>query len=175
MADKFEEKETSDKNKQMSFSATLDIIGINPFVFVPAQILQEIFIQAMKVKGAIPVKGRVNQLPYKQTLVKYSGDWRLYINLKMLENSPKRIGETLEVTITFDPEDRSIAPHPKLIESLSKNLEAKKAFHQLTHSKQQEILRYISLLKTETSVVKNIQRIINFLEGKERFLGRDKP
>ncbi|MEO9476252.1 MAG: DUF1905 domain-containing protein [Cyclobacteriaceae bacterium] len=159
----------------MRFSANLDIIGINPFVFVPTQILQEIFIQVKREKGPIPVKGTINDLPYKQTLVKYSHDWRLYVNLQMLKDSPKRIGESLEVTITYDPEDRSLTPHPKLTNALFENLEAKKVFDNLTRSKQQEIVRYISKLKTEASVDQNIHRTISFLNGNARFLGRDNP
>ena len=159
----------------LGFTAVLDIIGINPFVFVPAEILQGIFIQAGTDKGAIPVKGTINELSYKQTLVKYKGDWRLYINLKMLKNSPKRIDESIAVTIAYDPEDRSLTPHPKLADALAKNFDAKKVFGLLSHSKQQQIVRYISRLKTEESIDKNVRRAINFLNGKERFLGRDKP
>ena len=97
------------------FKADIEIIGINPFVFVPEKILKRIFKQAGKDKGAIPINGLINEKPYKQTLVKYLGAWRLYINTSMLKNSPKRIGETIEVTIEFDTSDRTIKPHPKLI------------------------------------------------------------
>jgi hypothetical protein len=74
------------------FQATIDIIGINPFVFIPENILKDIFKQAGKEKGPIPVKGTINAKPYKQTLVKFKGYWRLYINTTMLKNSPNRIG-----------------------------------------------------------------------------------
>jgi hypothetical protein len=37
-----------------TFSAVLDIIGVNPFVFVPETILQVIFKQANKTSGPIP-------------------------------------------------------------------------------------------------------------------------
>ena len=97
-----------------SFTARIALIGINPFVFVPQEILNHLFKKAGKDKGKIPVKGTVNQLPYRQTLLKYSGEWRLYINMEMLKNSPKRIGETIAVTIEFDSSDRSIKPHEKL-------------------------------------------------------------
>jgi hypothetical protein len=35
----------------------IEIIGINPFVFIPENILENIFEQAGKNKGPIPVKG----------------------------------------------------------------------------------------------------------------------
>lgn len=157
------------------FNAKIEIIGINPFVFVPEDILKMVFQEAGTQKGPIPIKGTVEQKPYRQTLVKYKGEWRLYINMIMLKNSPKRIGEFIQISIEFDPDDRSLAPHKLLVTALSKNPEAKKVFDQLSTSKQQEIIRYISRLKTEQSIVKNVLRAINFLNGKERFLARDKP
>jgi len=158
-----------------SFTAEIEIIGINPFVFVPDKILAKIFELAGKDKGTIPVCGTINGDPYKQTLLRYKGDWRLYINTTMLKNSPKRIGEEIKVTIEVDSSDRTIKAHPKLTKALKENKEAKKIFDQLRPSLQLEIVRYISFLKTEESIDRNVIKAINFLLGKERFIGRDKP
>jgi len=62
------------------FKAQLEIIGINPFVFVPAAILESLFRDAGISKGYIPVKGKVNDREYVQTLLRFKGEWRLYIN-----------------------------------------------------------------------------------------------
>jgi hypothetical protein len=155
-----------------NFLAELQIIGINPFVFVPEHILNALCIKNGKAKGPIPIKGTVNLQPYQQTLVKYKGEWRLYINTKMLKNSPKRIGETLEISIAFDPSDRSILPHPKLTEALKHNPRAKETFETLAPSLQKEIVRYIAHLKTDASSDRNVQRAIDFLLGKDGFIGR---
>jgi hypothetical protein len=158
-----------------TFSAKIEIIGVNPFVFVPAKILQQIFNLAGKTKGHIPIKGTINRKEYKQTLVKYQGEWRLYVNTTMLKDSPKRIGEAITLTVQFDPESREVVPHTNFVQALAKNKAAKVVFEQLSPSRQLEIVRYISKLKTEEARAKNIQRAIDFLLGKERFIGRDKP
>lgn len=157
------------------FTAAIEIIGINPFVFVPDDILRSIFEQAGKSKGAIPVKGLINGKPYKQTLVKYSGFWRLYINLLMLDNSPSRIGEIIEILIAFDPSDRTIPLHPKLIKALDQNLPAKEVFERLSPSLRKEIVRYIAQLKTEESIDRNVVKALDFLLGNGRFVGRNNP
>jgi hypothetical protein len=157
------------------FKSGINIIGINPFVFVPDKILKSIFIQAGKEKGPIPVSGTINNNPYRQTLVKYSGAWRLYINTAMLKNSPKRIGEIVAVEIEYDPVTRKINPHPKLLKALKENKDAKIIFEKLPPSRQKEIVRYISNLKTDVTVMNNITRAINFLKGKGNFAGRKKP
>jgi hypothetical protein len=56
-----------------TFSATIEIIDINPFVFVPEEILNCIFEKARKSKNPIPIKGTINAVPYTQTLMKFSG------------------------------------------------------------------------------------------------------
>jgi uncharacterized protein YdeI (YjbR/CyaY-like superfamily) len=93
----------------------------------------------------------------------------------MLKDSPAHIGETIDVTIEFDPADRTIAPHPKLVKALDQNKTAKTVFESLAPSLRKEIVRYIANLKTEESVDKNVVKAISFLLGRERFVGRDHP
>ena len=157
------------------FDATIEIIGINPFVRVPQNILEGIFLQANKNSSPIPVKGTVNNNPYKQTLVKFKGLWRLYINTTMLKDSPHKIGQNINVTISFDPAKRVIDIHPRLLQALENNVGAKTVFDGLPPSRRNEIIRYISFLKTEESIERNVKRAIDFLEGKGRFVGRDNP
>ena len=157
------------------FNAKIELIGINPYVPLPDEVLAQLFTDAQKDKGPIPVKGLINDKPFLQRLVKLKGIWRLYINTAMLKNSPKRIGESITIAIEFDPAERIIAQHPKLVKALKINKKAKAIFDSLTPSLQLEIVRYISNLKTEESVDRNIVRAIDFLLGNGRFIGRDKP
>lgn len=155
-----------------TFKARIDIIGINPFVFVPERILKSLFKEAGRDKGPIPVCGEINGTAFKQTLVRYAGQWRLYINTRMLPRSPERIGEMARITIQYDRDDRTIQPHPKLLAALKKNAAAKKVFDNLAPSLQKEIIRYIANLKSEESVERNVQKAVDFLLGKGRFVGR---
>jgi hypothetical protein len=156
------------------FKAVIEIIGVNPFVTLPDPVLAHLFRQAGKDKGPIPVKGTINGQPYTQTLVKFKGLWRLYINLKMLDHSTQRIGEVINITIAFDPEKRVIDPPLKFVEALQLEPKAKRVFDSLRPSLQLEIVRYIAGLKTEDSVDRNVEKAIQFLLGNGRFVGRAK-
>lgn len=158
-----------------AFSATIEIIGINPYVLLPAEVLNDIFKQAGRAKGTIPVRGTLNGHKYTQTLVKYAGKWRLYLNKPMRVAAGIDVGDIANVTIEFDPAERTIAMHPELERALIKNKKAKSVFDYLPPSRQKEIVRYIGFLKTEEAIKKNIARAIQFLLGNERFIGRDKP
>lgn len=160
-------------SRSYEFIAELQIIGINPYVLIPENILTELFIQAKKNNGHIPVCGLINDLPYTQTLLKFKGQWRLYVNLKMLTNSPKRIGEKISITIELDTKDRTIEMHPKFANALENDIEAKKVFVNLTPSLQKEIVRYLSSLKKEETVDKNVILAIGFLKGENKFIARD--
>jgi uncharacterized protein YdeI (YjbR/CyaY-like superfamily) len=93
----------------------------------------------------------------------------------MLHHSPRRIGEIIKISAEYDPEPRVITPHPDFKRALSNNKEAKVVFDHLPPSRRLEILRYIANLKTGKAIEINILRAINYLLGKERFVGRDKP
>ena len=159
--------------KQLSFTAKIDIIGINPFVLIPEEVLAGVFEQAGKSKGAIPVIMTIDGHAFPQNLVKYAGEWRLYLNQPMRTAAGKEVGATATFTLEFDPSDRSIPMHPLLKKALKDNSAAKQQFEALPPSRQKEIVRYIASLKTEESVARNIERALGFLTGKERFVGRD--
>jgi hypothetical protein len=156
-----------------SFSAKIQIIGVNPYVLLPAAVLKALFIQAGKEKGPIPVKGTLNGHPYTQTLVKFSGKWRLYLNTPMRKATGLETGDKALFEIAFDPADRTLTMHPGLAHALKKNKKANSAFETLAPYRKKEIIRYIGFLKTEESLVRNIEKVINHLLGKERFAGRD--
>ncbi|MGH1517489.1 YdeI/OmpD-associated family protein [Chryseobacterium sp. JK1] len=158
--------------KTNSFNATLEIIGINPFVFVPNEILSHIFSDSGKNKSPIPVRGTINGKEYQQNLMKYLGEWRLYINFTMLKNSPQRIGETIEVTVEYDASNRSITIHPQLEKAIKESSIAAANFENLTPSRKNELIRYINNLKTEISIQRNIEKIIRHLHGETDFFGK---
>ena len=155
------------------FQAILEIIGINPFVFVPEKALKQVFLQAGKDKGPIPIKGILNGKAYTQSLVRYKGHWRLYVNTLMLKDSPKRIGEKIRLSVKFDPAERSIPMHPEFEKALAAAPKALKSLNALIPSRRKEILRYIANLKSDESRKKNIERAIQHLLGKRNFAGRD--
>lgn len=92
----------------------------------------------------------------------------------MLQNSPKRIGERISVTISFDNEPREVKAPRKFIVALNQDDEAKSVFNKLAPSLKKEINRYLSSLKTEESLNRNIDKAIDFLKGKGKFVGRTK-
>src|SRR6187455_1140867 len=126
-----------------SFSAKIQIIGVNPYVLLPSTLLRYIFQKAEKDKGAIPVQLKIGGKDFIQNLVKYSGKWRLYLNGPMRKAAGKDVGDAIDIQIDFDSRPRTTPMHSKLKNAFKKNPKAKKAFEKLSPSRQKEILRYI--------------------------------
>ena len=148
-----------------SYSDKIAKIGINPYMHVPEDILNALFKQAGRTKGTIPVRGTINGKRFKQTLVKYQGAWRLYINGEMREAAGVDVGDQASIKLEFDPVPRIESMPPKFGEALSKNKAAKMAFEKLAPSRQKEMLRYLNSMKTETSLERNIEKIVQHLLG----------
>jgi hypothetical protein len=157
------------------FEAELQIIGINPYIAVPEPVLEAIFEAAGARKGPIPICGEINGAFYRQSLVRYGGAWRLYVNTTMLKNSPRRIGERLCLTAVYDPVGRAPPVSPEFDRALATNATAKAVFDALPPSRRLEIVRYIAALKSPASTRRNVARAIAFLIGEGRFVGRDRP
>ena len=150
-----------------SFSAKISKIGMNPYVGIPEEVLNSIFEQAGKARGPIPVRGTVNRKPFTQTLVKYRGAWRLYINGIMRESAGIDVGDQAHIQLEFDPTPRMEPIHPKLVYALGKNKSAKAAFERLNPSRRKEILRYLNSMKTKESLKRNIDKVLRHLTGEK--------
>lgn len=161
--------------KRRAFSAEILIIGVNPYVRPPDSVLKFIFKQSGKETSPIPVEGTVNGAPFQQSLVRYSGDWRLYINgiiakaagLKFTKSVTSIVGQKIKVSIAFNPTP-PIFPIPILFQkALHRDKKAKAAYEKLTLGRQKEIARYLGFLKNEDSLKRNVERVLQHLHGEK--------
>lgn len=167
--------DTGKTQKMSVFKAKIEIIGINPYVTPPQEILQQIFDEAGKLKGAIPVRGKLNGYEFHQTLVKYSGAWRLYLNTPMRKNTGLTVGDWAEFDIRYDSDPPRTAMPPALVVALENHPDALLIFNKLSPSHQKEFKNYIASLKSEEAINRNVARVIDHLMGKVQFMGRKGP
>jgi hypothetical protein len=153
------------KSSRVKFSSRIHKLGINPVVDPPARAVEALARQAGRDRGPIPVRGRLNGVEFLQTLVKYRGAWRLYINGQMLKDSGLKVGDEAKIEIEFDPQPREVPIPVSFQNALQNNGPAKAAFEKLTDSRRNEILRYLGSLKTPASLERNIAKVISRLSG----------
>ena len=146
------------------FKARIYKVGINPCVKVPAAITAKL----TATKGYIPVKGKIQHHFFQQTLCPVKNEeYRLYVNGPMMKGADIKVGQTAHFVIEQDTLERN--KNIEMPEEFRRRLEENKLmkdFQQLAPFRQKEICRYLGQLKTEVSLTKNIDKLINALKGK---------
>jgi hypothetical protein len=148
-----------------SFRATIELIGINPFVALPPRQLEALFEAAGKQRGPIPVRIEIGGATFRQNLVKYRGAWRLYLNTPMRVAAGKGVGDRVRLQVEFDPAPRVEPMPPALRRALAQDAAAKGAFAALAPSRKKEIQRYLNSAKTAATVDRNVAKVIAYLSG----------
>lgn len=148
---------------KFSFKAKIYKVGINPCVKVPFRITRRM----VPAKGYIPVRGFIKDHPFEQTLCPVKNEeYRLYVNGLMLKGSGAKPGDTVAFNIEqdFTPRTADDLPMPKLFKKHLSEQRLTSAFKKLTPYRQKEILKYLNYLKTDESLIRNIEKVISHLK-----------
>jgi hypothetical protein len=149
--------------KTFRFKAKIYKTGINTAVDVPASITHKM----EPLKGYIKIKGTINGFDFTKTLVPVkNGPYRLFVNQVMLKGGATALNRVAEFVISQDFQavvKNYPVPAPLLRELKKKKL--LKHFETLTPSRKRDILKYLSYVKTEATMQKNIDRLLHQLAG----------
>lgn len=155
----------------------MDIRDGNPFVPVTAA-------QAAKLKPTwrrplpvlVTVDGKPDP-PWRINLMPAGdGSFYLYLHGDVRKASGTGVGDRVRIALDFDAAYRNGPLHPMpgwFLAPLDANRKARKAWDALTPSRQKEILRYLSWLKSDAARQRNVERALKVLSGTpERFMAR---
>lgn len=162
----------------LRFTAPIDIRIGNPFILVDAEKAQSL---KKDWRKPMPVKIRINGEPKKWWGINMmpvgNGDFYLYLHGDVRDASDTKVGDTVEVEVTFDESYRNGPMHDMPVwfaDALAKNAKALKGWDELIPSRQKEVLRYFSWLKSDDAKSRNLEKVLRVLSGKkERFMARD--
>jgi len=162
---------------RLRFRATIEINNINPYVLVSARRAAQI---QKRWRKPLPVRVRVNRQPEKPWHINMmpigDGSFYLYLHGYVRKASNTKVGDTVTVELEFDDKYRRGPAHPMpswFRQALAQNRNAKQAWSRLIPSRQKEILRYFSHLKSPEAQARNLQRAMHVLSGsKGRFMAR---
>lgn len=147
------------------FTAKIQIIDVNPYVELPDEILKTIQTVADKKTSPIPVRGTIEDHPFTQTLVKFRGLWRLYLNTPMRKHAKKETGDTARFALEYDPHPPVVPMIPELQRLLQDNPKAKEAFAALPAYRQKELKRYLATIKNPDTLLRNVEKVRRYLLG----------
>ena len=166
------------KRPTLEFSATIDIVGANPYVLVNDE-------RATKLRPGwrrpMPVLVKINgrpDSPWRTNMMPVgNGEFYLYLHGGMRKSSGAKVDDVVTISLSFDESYRNGPLHetPDWFESsLASDANVMANWERLTPSRQKEVLRYFAGLKTDDARKRNLVQVLRVLSGaRERFMGRD--
>ena len=148
------------------FTARVRKFDVNPYVAPPRKVLEDLFRQSGRDRSPIPVRGTLNGVPFVQTLVRYAGAWRLYLNTAMRRATGLDVGDDVRVDVRFDARPRVYPVPAALKRALGVRPADAKAFRALPPYRRREIARYIGSLKNEASIARNVAKVLRVLKAR---------
>lgn len=162
---------------RLRFRARILIRSANPYVHISrdrATVLKPGWRKPMPVLVQINRQPRppwrINMMPIG------NGAFYLYLHGDVRKASATKVGDMVDVDVRFDPAYRGGPMHdmPSWFRTpLDADARAKRGWLALTPSRQKEILRYLSWLKSDAARERNVAKAIRVLSGaKERYMAR---
>lgn len=159
------------------FRGRIGIRGINPYVLVSAERASRLkpdwrrpMPVLVTVNGQPDPPWRINMMPVGD------GGFYLYLHGQVRGASGTAVGDEVDVEIAFDEHYKGGPAEempPWFAEEFERNAAAKNGWEKLTPSRQKEILRYLSRLKSREAQRRNTELALHVLSGgKARFMAR---
>lgn len=163
--------------QSLHFDAVIDIYDGNPYVLVnqeQAQKLQTGWRKPMpvlvQINGQPKPAWKINMMPMGD------GSFYLYLHGDVRKASKTKVGDTVKVAVQFDASYKEGPMHPMpkwFSDALAANPTAKRNWEALIPSRQKEILRYFSWLKSDEAKARNLDKALHVLSGSDgRFMAR---
>jgi hypothetical protein len=150
---------------RLNFKAKIYKTGINWAVDVPVSITSRM----VPEKGYIRIKGAINDFEFIQTLVPVKdGPYRLFVNGIMMKGGNTALGKTASFSVeqNFKEIEKEYAMPKLLKEQLQKN-KLTKEFNALSNTRKKDILKYLHYIKTEETMQRHVDKVINQLKEKK--------
>jgi len=148
-----------------SFKAVIYKVGINPCVDVPVKITSRL----KALRGYIPVTGKINGHYFQQNLVPVKdGPYRLYVNIPMLKGGNAKVGEKAQFEVEADNSTPKKVVMPSFMKTTLEKSNLIQDFKKLITSRQKEIIKYMSSLKSDEARSRNMDKIEKMLQEKRK-------
>lgn len=180
---------------EQSFTASIKIAGINPYVDVPPYVAEALGggVRRTAVLVKVATAGKKRSAAPSRRVAKDSqrlkaigrlapGGWfrstlvpvrssgpRLYLDTWMRESAGVGVGDGVRITLRRDRGSREVPMPAALREALDGNRQAKAGWDALAPSRQREILTYLNFLKTPAALRRNVQKTIASLAAEDAF------
>lgn len=122
-------------------------------------------------KARVPIRGTINGYPFRSSLMPMGGCHMMPVNRKLCDGAGVEPGDTVDVVMERDEEERTVETPPLLKKMLAKNKTAKANWEKLSFTHKKEMALAISGAKQEETRERRLGKIMNILETGAKWTG----
>lgn len=147
----------------MKYKTTILQTGNNTGIVVPEKVIESLG-TGKRPSVVVTLKG----YSYRSTVAVMGGQFLAPLSAEHRKNSGVADGETLEVNLVLDKDQRTVELPAELKVAFQKNTKALKAFERLPPSGKKKVVSLVESAKTDETKSKRIMKIVSDLkEGKK--------
>jgi hypothetical protein len=122
-------------------------------------------------RARVPIRGTINGYPYRSSLMPCGERRMMPVNKKLCEGAGVRPGDSVDVVMERDDEERTVEAPPVLKKELAKNKTAQANWEKLSFSHKKEIALAIAGAKQEETRVRRLGKIMQILKTGAKWTG----
>jgi Domain of unknown function (DUF1905)/Bacteriocin-protection, YdeI or OmpD-Associated len=122
-------------------------------------------------RGRVPVRGTINGFPFRSSLMPMGGCHMMPVNKTLCQGARVQPGDTVDVLMERDEEERTAETPPELQKELAKNKKAMANWEKLSFTHQKEMAISIGEAKREETRVKRLAKVMQILKTGAKWTG----
>jgi len=122
-------------------------------------------------RARVPIRGTINGYPFRSSLMPCGKRRMMPVNKKLCEGAGVRPGDTVDVVMERDEEERTVEAPPVLNKELAKNKAAQTNWEKLSFSHKKEMALAIAGTKQEETRTRRLGKIMQILKSGAKWTG----
>jgi len=122
-------------------------------------------------RARVPVRGTINGFPFRSSLMPMGGCHMMPVNRTLREGAGVKPGDTVEVVMERDEEERTVEAPPILKKALARSKAARANWERLAFTHKKEMVVWIEGAKQEETRARRLAKVVQVLEEGKKWTG----
>ncbi len=122
-------------------------------------------------RARVPIRGTINGFSFRSSLMPCGGARMMPVNKALCRGAGVKPGDTVDVVMERDVEERTVEPPPQLRKELAKNKKAQERWEQLAFTHKKEMANSILGAKQEETRKRRLTKVMEVLKTGAKWTG----
>lgn len=127
--------------------------------------------QTFGQKARVPVRGTINGVPYRSSLMPMDGCYAMVVNKTLRAGARCKAGDEVHVVMERDIEERTVEAPGELKKELAKNKKAQQRWEELAFTHKKEMARSITEAKQAETKKRRLAKVMQVLKTGAKWSG----